>query len=477
MSVLSKITITFNEDLVNTKELGIGVEELGVLVVDGWQWVSSRAASFEVTTGTPTGVVGETSAINFAAAFELDKNTTSQYTVIQTLNVVEITTINANNVFINGISASNITFTVSEDYELLRRNVRSPLYAIAPVNSGISTVTPTSVDIELRIWSGDITTDKPINANYTINKLPRYLGDVSFYADVSKQIRDFIDIDYSVSLGINYCVFTEIKYVTNYDGGVIKKTELYICFDGYNGYKEGLSPTLTDIMVDNRYISALSGVNLFIPFYTGVNDYTVSSRNGTTVIDTDSFIASEITNTNDAIFYTGLDIGGANNILVQDTTNITEFVIDLEEVTECIYTPIKCVFLNKKGVLQEMYFFKANKESIKTNNKTYKANTLTEDVVNNEAVLSYNTNKHLNRKYNTQANKSIECNTGYIDEDNNILIEQLLLSEYVWLVIDSVTYPVDNTTKSENYLTKRNDQLVKYTLKFDYSFDVLQNIR
>ena len=68
-------------------------------------------------------------------------------------------------------------------------------------------------------------------------------------------------------------------------------------------------------------------------------------------------------------------------------------------------------------------------------------------------------------------------NTGYIPEDNNIIIEEMLESEYIWINLDTNIIPVNLSTKSVPLLTKINDQLIKYTLNFDFSYNEVQNIR
>ena len=47
-------------------------------------------------------------------------------------------------------------------------------------------------------------------------------------------------------------------------------------------------------MINNRHISVLSGNNINIPFYKAGDNYTVLSRNGTTVIDTQTITPIEI---------------------------------------------------------------------------------------------------------------------------------------------------------------------------------------
>ena len=53
----------------------------------------------------------------------------------------------------------------------------------------------------------------------------------------------------------------------------------------------------------------------------------------------------------------------------------------------------------------------------------------------------------------------------------------MLESEYIWLTIDDVVIPVNLSTKSVPLLTKINDQLIKYKLNFDFSYNEVQKIR
>lgn len=89
---LSKIIITFNEDLIvnSTLTFNIGNDNYpGLEIALDETWKSIRAASQQVTTGTPTINPGERSAINFVIAFNLDFGGTG-FTVSRALNVVTI---------------------------------------------------------------------------------------------------------------------------------------------------------------------------------------------------------------------------------------------------------------------------------------------------------------------------------------------------------------------------------------------------
>ena len=97
----------------------------------------------------------------------------------------------------------------------------------------------------------------------------------------------------------------------------------------------------------------------------------------------------------------------------------------------------------------------------------------------NENTLSYDTYKHQQTQFLVQGKSSITMNTGYLNEDYNKVIEELMLSEQVWMYRDGNTTitPIIPTTKQITYKTSVNDRLIDYTINFDMAFDKINNIR
>lgn len=478
----SRITITFNEDLSDGDN--VFYSTVNPLLDLGATWVTLRSNAFEVTTATPTGNAGEASAIAYKNSFELDYDL-NNFIIEQAVNVITVTLRNETQTFLGGTSNKDVDFVIDTVPNIpvestTRINVRSPYFLYAPIDTGAGTIVPDNVVFNLFVWSGDIVTDKPTTASYVYQKNSRFLNDDVIYIEVSKQIQDFIQHTYTGTLG-GQSVFASWEVTTTYSGGDLVSNETVLAFDGYNNHFEGVNYIpANDIMISNRFINhKLNSGFLNIPFYKGNNSYSIEQRSGTSVIDTDSVDSINITDTSQSVEVLELDIDGSNidNIKIVNEDTLEETIIDVEEIEECIYEPVKCVFVNSDGVLQEFWFFKASREDLQTKDETYRSNVLNESIVDSKAVLSYSTSRHLNQRYNTQGNRNITLNTGYINEDNNELIEELLLSENIWLTIDDVIKPVDITDKSLSYLTKRNDQLIRYTLKFAFSYDQIQNIR
>ena len=363
---------------------------------------------------------------------------------------------------------------------LNRIHIRSPYFISAPIfDVDIKQVTSATFDIY--IYDGVLDTSKPSTPTYTYEKKPRFLGDNNIYIDISKQISDFIDNKYNGNLQTD-CVFVEIDVISNYSGGTISQVSKFLALNGYNLHEENVNHTPTEnVLISNSTISVLSGQDINVPIYlgSGVEYDIIAIYNDEIAVRFAEIVEQlEIVNTNEVIKQVTIPNFVKNGyIRIKDNTTNIETYIDVEIVTECIYDPIKITFINRFGVLQDFYSYKVSKETIKSTNDDYNRSVLNEDIIGGIPVLSYNTSEHNKKTYNKQSKKSIELNTGYIAEDNNIIIEEMLNSEYIWLTIDNVIIPANLSTKSVALLTRTNDQLIKYKLNFDYSYNEIQNIR
>ena len=86
--------------------------------------------------------------------------------------------------------------------------------------------------------------------------------------------------------------------------------------------------------------------------------------------------------------------------------------------------------------------------------------------------------------FNKQAKQLHSLSSGYYPEWCNAWFEELILSEYVWMVRPKYSTPATNeivpvTIKTSNLLHKTsvNDRLIEYTMEFEESFDYINNVR
>lgn len=134
------------------------------------------------------------------------------------------------------------------------------------------------------------------------------------------------------------------------------------------------------------------------------------------------------------------------------------------------YGYTKCVFINKFGVHEEVFFFGKTIENVTSTKESYKSN-----ITGNDGT--YSVNKHQIRSFNAQGKTSYVLNTGFVGEEYNETIKQLMLSEQAWLVIDSEVIPVAPTTSDVTFRTSLNDKMVEYTVEFEQANDLMSSVR
>lgn len=129
---------------------------------------------------------------------------------------------------------------------------------------------------------------------------------------------------------------------------------------------------------------------------------------------------------------------------------------------ECRYTPIDIAFQNKNGALQTLTFFKAKKDTINVESETFESN---------RAIGA-----HQFVKYNVNSKSKFTVNSGFMTEDKNESIKDLLTSERVWMLNNGIEIPLNVSTSSLEYKTRQNDKLINYAIEFDYAYYDINNV-
>ena len=387
-------------------------------------------------------------------------------------------------------------------------NLRSPYY-IKVSQTGL-----TSATLSLYIYTGTFTANGSVAAGtlrYSITKKP--LGTNTFVVyEVSELIRDYLEIEFNGSYDSDVVWINAIP-TSNGTGSINvtpDNTNGFVGLDGYGYFEQGANPTLsTNLLQSNRTIFALDD-NLFrVPvFVQGTNSVSLLYK-GEVKTDIDLTSAS-VDETSEQIRYISANSTNSGDVdydsFVERVLNdggtfegstclndfLSDFSIDLiDEVyvssdsgtevikiitlEECKYTPIKVTFVNKFGAIQDLIFFKKSTDSTIVKGEEFKS------AVFNQSSLTYKTYQHQRTQFMVQGNDSISMNTGFINEDYNQVIEELMLSEQVWATFITDTQelvrPLVPKTKSLTFKTTLNDNLVDYAIDFDIANDKINNIR
>lgn len=324
-----------------------------------------------------------------------------------------------------------------------------------------------SVRLDLYVYSGTVGSYGGTDLKYTLNKNV-INGQSNIILEIAELVRDYIDIDFNDDYTCNAKWVTAVVYYFDDLGESFTsnspQTFNYLAVDGYGYYEDEANPELSRnalITADNIYLP--EGVAGKLPIFAeGVGKVTIDS--------TDTQI-TDSGNSNQKIQYVTIP-ADSSTVKVYDTDDTTlKKTITVTNICEPKYTSYKVTFVNKYGAYQDLYFFKKSVETLDVQSETYKANVL------NNTNATYSTSSTQKQLYNVNAKTSLQLNTGFIKEDMNTTIEELMLSENIYIRYEGKTLPVIPKSKSLQFKTSLNDKLINYTIDFEFGFNKINNIR
>ena len=277
----------------------------------------------------------------------------------------------------------------------------------------INEVGQTQGKIELRIWKKGET--KPTLPTYSFTKAIPSPTQTLLRFNISPYLKDFISNELN-DVDTWYCYFECRLFSNNVELTAQKK--------------EGLA------------------VNGYTPFTQGLN-YTENNWMRFTNVKRQIKVGS----TNKLHSY---------NSLLNEITEVT--ATNVEQTCEPILEPQLVQFVNRYGGLDFIWFFKMRTDSITTEAKEYKLL---------QPNLNYDTTIGQNSKYNFNGKQSVKMNTGFVPENYNELIQDLLLSEKVW--INSIPAIVKST--GTEFKTQIRNKNINYEIEFEYAFDLINNMQ
>lgn len=350
-------------------------------------------------------------------------------------------------------------------------NTRSP-YFLSVSDTDLATAT-----LDIEIYTGNETTGYSGTPQYSLSK-KIIINTTKISFEISELIRDYLDItfegDYESSAE-QFCKWVRTT-LTAFDGNGIQLSQAIstdLAFESYAYFEDGANYSFEyeGLLMSNSEMFIESGDEIKIPIQT---DRTVTARfydsdNG--LLNTETFSLSD--QSQDKVVYASYTDDQAAKATIQYTgdSGSETSTIKITQLSECKFTPYKTTFINKFGVLQDLYFFKKSVEKMTTKRESYKANILAS---NN----TYNTYNHTKRDFNIEANESVSLSSGFVNESYNEVFKQLMLSEKVWITnANNQVYPINIKTSNITYKTSVNDRLVEYTIEFDNSYNVLNDIR
>ena len=352
-----------------------------------------------------------------------------------------------------------------------------------------------SATLKLWIYSGNFGSKDAANPTYTLqkDKLPSESG-ITF--DIAELVKDYIEIrftgDYDI---IEQTAWVEYELTRVFDDGS-ESTLIgdFIAYNGYGDFEEGVNPELNPTLLQ-------SNTTIYVPEGELARAPILRSTNGTAKVEyyekgvlignvsqgmiidnitadnSDYTADTELLDADVSILTTPIGTGIAESEfadkMVIVATDGSTTTVNVNYVCEPKFTPYKVTFLNKFGVLQDLWFFKKRTDNLNITKESYKRNTI--DIGAND--VSYSRYKSTKELYNINSDRSFTMNTGFVIEDFNEVIRQLLMTENAWISENNEVYPIVPKTSSLDYKTQLNDKLINFTIEFEYAYNDTNNIR
>ncbi len=149
----------------------------------------------------------------------------------------------------------------------------------------------------------------------------------------------------------------------------------------------------------------------------------------------------------------------------------TAIIATYKIICEPKYTPYQIAFINRFGVADFITFFKRSDERGNFTQDTYQKS------IYNDGFTTPSLEVGKYTSFNVNSRNSLTLNTGFVDEDYDETIKDVLMSEYVAVLENNQWIAVQPERGSIEYQKHINQKLINYTLTFNYAFDERSLVR
>lgn len=416
--------------------------------------------------------------------------------------------------------------------------VRSPIF-ITWNGTGVSASDINSFQLEIYAWTGE-ESSRPATPIYTISRTSGFVdsfptADISklleneFTNRISKLTQEALVISTADSF-----LWVQVDYDINYNVGATPttdagSTDVFIATYGYGKFVEGANPNITkpilqkyeryaydtdafmmpiflglhgeglDIIygyrdrveADGGVVESLTCANIGLSKIKVLNDdgtsyqYAVTEANvyGTAVEERVLLFPAGISNLSNWKAINGLSGTAPYNAkyydiqLLDGFDNVIEYMRVYNEC-EAKFDPVSLYFVNRYGAWDNITFFKRSDTDLSVSKEKYRS------TIGNASSSGYTWGNQARgmRTYNHEARERMTLNTGFVSEDYREVMEQLLMSEYVLMVINRNTqrsgtiYDIDQSQRSVTInndslrLQKHiNDKTINYTIEVEFA--------
>ena len=390
---------------------------------------------------------------------------------------------------------------------------RSPLF-ITGKNNALALDQLDEMSLQLKIYDG-VKTSPPATANYSLNKTYS-INEVINY-EISDLIRSEFYHDFSVwnDIGFTQSPPAEVLWVAplgdwvySDNGGAPESgiwsnstTEAFITTDGW-ATRDNIAP----VAVSQLVLATSRDRQVLIGNYESLalNNSTVNDLAEIEIVwnngDADTFYTSAANpvppdpssnNSQDLVIYAGLgpanlennpyidnaikpsthEAGDYYDAVLKDSATDTIATVRYYLICEPKYDPVQVAFINRFGVADFITFFKRSDERGNFTQDSYQKS------IYNDGFTTPSLEIGKYQSFNVNSRNTLTLNTGFVDQDYDETIEDILMSEYVAVYTNSNWVSAVPNRGSIEYQKSVNTKLINYTMSFDFGFDERSLVR
>jgi hypothetical protein len=164
-------------------------------------------------------------------------------------------------------------------------------------------------------------------------------------------------------------------------------------------------------------------------------------------------------------------VGQYYDVILKNAANTTLATVRYYVLCEVKYTPVQVAFINRFGVADFITFFKRSDERGNFTQDSYQKS------IYNDGFTTPSLEVGKYTSFNVNSRNTLTLNTGFVDQNYDETIEDILMSEYVAVYINSNWVSVVPNRGTIEYQKSINTQLINYTMSFDFGFDERSLVR
>ena len=217
---------------------------------------------------------------------------------------------------------------------------------------------------------------------------------------------------------------------------------------------------------DDFYVSAIS-IAPPSPASNNSQDLVIYAGVGPANLENNSFLPVEIKPSNQP----NGGVGQYYDVILKNASNTTIGTVRYYVLCEPKYDPVQVAFINRFGVADFITFFKRSDTRGNFTQDSYQKS------IYNDGFTTPSLEVGKYTSYNVNSRNTLTLNTGFVDQDYDETIEDILMSEYVAVYTNSNWVSVVPQRGSIEYQKSINTQLINYTMSFEFGFDERSLVR